>query len=447
MCWRCEEEEEDEPTCSYCGGSCFGSCGNPDVCSCCWFYKNSSSPWDEVDDDEDLDECIETGCNCKCHEDVYDTLGIRFEAGVRYDRDEDGPPYERKGVFRFLSLPGEIREKIYGFAFLQDGERRKSQFHRGTIHTSLLRTCRQVYKEAANLPLTLNKLSFNSPLFALDFLGFHLSPSQRHLVTGMHVEHHISEFGVSSWQLLIRELVKMPLTHLGLTVMGGYHKESLLDHHCFTCRFKKLKQLKSFDLVLGSGMITKADKDDLVEEMRTRLIKGYIRPQKAKTSKNKRAATSDSDTKPKTPSKKAKKGHGKPKYQAKIVRSTKTSRLGLKSGMAEHQAAEAATQRAKLFLLGQYDQLKQYAISLDYDAAPVKIRLEEARQAAEVIDEAKFEKVAHGIFLTLEERYNKIANARNEVPRFETPATTPEPSASQESSTLLDTQHLSQLSC
>ena len=115
--------------------------------------------------------------------------------------------------------------------------------------------------------------------------------------------------------------------------------------------------------------------------------------------------------------------------------------------MAENQAAEAATQRAKLFLLGQYDQLKQYAISLDYDAAPVKIRLEEARQAAEVIDEAKFEKVAHGIFLTLEERYNKIANARNQVPRFETPATTPEPSASQESSTSLDTQHLSQLSC
>ena len=309
MCWRCEEE--DEPTCSYCGDSCFGSCGDPDVCPCCWFYKNTSSPWDDMDGDEALDECIETDCNCKCHEDVNDVLGIRFEAGVRYDRGEDGPPYEHKGVFRFLSLPGEIREKIYGFAFLQDGERRKSQFHRGTIHTSLLRTCRQVYREAANLPLTLNKLSFNSPLFALDFLGFQLAPTQRHLVTGMHVEYHISEFGVSSWQLLIRELVKMPLTHLGLTIKGGYPKELLLDHHCFTDRFKKLKQLKSFDLVLGSGMITEVDKDDLVEEMRTRLIKGYIRPQKAKTSKNKRAATSNSDTKPMAPSKKAKKGHAK----------------------------------------------------------------------------------------------------------------------------------------
>lgn len=107
--------------------------------------------------------------------------------------------------------------------------------------------------------------------------------------------------------------------------------------------------------------------------------------------------------------------------------SSKSSRLGLKSQKAERDAAKAAKERTKQFLLDQYNQVKQYATSLDSDAAPVRIRLEQAREAAEAIDEVKFEKLAHGIFLTLEERYNKIAAARKDVPGFRTPPPSPEP--------------------
>lgn len=97
-------------------------------------------------------------------------------------------------------------------------------------------------------------------------------------------------------------------------------------------------------------------------------------------------------------------------------------------------------------MLGQYRQLKEYATSLDANAAPVKIRLEQAREAAEAIEEANFEKLAHGIFLTLEERYNKIAAARKDVPGFRTPTPSPEPESSEESCSSSDSQFLSQLS-
>ena len=79
-------------------------------------------------------------------------------------------------------------------------------------------------------------------------------------------------------------------------------------------------------------------------------------------------------------------------------------------------------------------------MSLNSDAAPVKIRLEQAREAAEAVDETKFEKLAHGVFLTLEERYNVIAAAREDVPGFRTPLPSPEPVSSQELLPSLDSQ-------
>lgn len=120
--------------------------------------------------------------------------------------------------------------------------------------------------------------------------------------------------------------------------------------------------------------------------------------------------------------------------------SPKSSRLGLKSRKVERDAAKAAKERAKQVLLDQYNQLKQYAASLDSDTAPVKIRLEQAREAAEAVDETKFEKLAHGIFLTLEERYKKIISARKDVPGFRTPLPSPEPMASSESMSSQDSR-------
>ena len=120
--------------------------------------------------------------------------------------------------------------------------------------------------------------------------------------------------------------------------------------------------------------------------------------------------------------------------------------MTIKSRKAERDAEKAATERAKQALLDQYNRLKQYAISLDSDVAPVKIRLEQAREAAEAMDETEFEKLAHGILLTLEERYDKISAARKDLPVFRTPPSSPESmSSSQESSSSLDDESFSQL--
>lgn len=304
MCSECGEDHD--PICDYCGDSCYGGCDNPDVCRSCWF--TSCVPWAPIigaSDDELEDECMEENCACNCHEDIWNDYSYRDEAGILKNF-EDEPPYEREGEFPFLELPGEIREKIYGFSFLQDGNQRKSASHRGSIHTALLGTCRQVYNEARHLPLTINKLCFSSSLSAHDFLGFLLAPTQRDLVTSMHIEFHMRDFTNSSWQLLMRELAKMPITHLGLTVKGGIPKEQMSGHTCFTNRFKVLKGLKTFDLILASAFIKAKDKKDIQEEMRETLIKGYKRPKQLKKSKPKRAASSDPVTDPKKATKKTK---------------------------------------------------------------------------------------------------------------------------------------------
>ena len=263
-----------------------------------------------IDFDEDLlEECMGNDCACKCHADLYDDLGIRFEAGVQICEDDDGPPYKREGVFPFLALPGEIREKIYGFAFLQDGKQRKTASHRGSIHTALLGTCRQIYNEARHLPLTINKLCFGSPLFAHDFLGFLLAATQRDLVTGMHIELYIFDFSSSSVQLLMRELVKIPISHLGLTIKGRVFKQQVSGHTCFIDRFKVLKGLKTFDFLLTSAFIEDEDKKEIQEEMREKVIKGYVRPKELKKSKGKRTASSDVVADPKKATKKAKKAN------------------------------------------------------------------------------------------------------------------------------------------
>lgn len=248
-------------------------------------------------------------CACNCHEDHREDLGYRFEAGVLKSDEEHGCPYEREGVFPFLKLPGEIRERIYGFSFLQDGEQRKSASHRGSIHTALLATCRQIYREARYLPLTINKLCFGSPLLAHDFLGFLLAPTQRDLVTSMHIEFPMRDFSNSSWQLLMRELIKMPINHLGLTIKGGFTKEHVSGHTCLTNRFKVLKGLKTFDLTLASAFIKDQDKREIQEEMREKLIKDYVRPKEPKKIRAKRAASTEVVAGSRKATKKAKKAN------------------------------------------------------------------------------------------------------------------------------------------
>ena len=310
MCSECGEEHD--PICDYCGKCCFGTCDDPDVCRSCWLCNcvGWGPSFEDFDDNDELyDRCMDEDCDCDCHEAMYDDMDCRFEAGILMSLDADGPPYKRQGVFSFLKLPGEIREKIYGFSFLQDGKQRKAASHRGSIHTALLGTCRQIYNEAHHLPLTINQLCFSSPLSAHDFLGFLLVPTQRALVTSMHIEFHMKDFADSSWSLLMRELAKMPITHLSLTVKGGVPKGQMSGHTCFTNRFKVLKGLKTFDLILGSAYIKDKDKKDIQEEMRETLIKDYPRPKQLKKPKSKRVASNDLLASSKKATKKAKKAN------------------------------------------------------------------------------------------------------------------------------------------
>ena len=135
------------------------------------------------------------------------------------------------------------------------------------------------------------------------------------------------------------------------------------------------------------------------------------------------------------------------KHQTKVTISPKSTRLGLKSQKSQRQEAEAAKEHAKQSLLAQYDQLKQYATSIDLDAASVKIRLNNAREAAEASNASKFEQLAHHILETLDERYNRIVAARQNIPTFAKiaipMAPTPSP-PSPESSDSLDSQCSSQ---
>ena len=61
----------------------------------------------------------------------------------------------------------------------------------------------------------------------------------------------------------------------------------------------------------------------------------------------------------------------------------------------------------------------------------------------EAIDEAKFENLAYGIFLTLEEQYDKIIAARKKVPGF-SPQENLEPESFREESHSFDDQDLSE---
>ena len=293
--------------CSYCGINCCGDCDDPDVCPSCWLHPLAFNEPEILADT--IEDCIEKRCICLCHADYFEEEGCMFEAGVFKTPEVHGPPYVREGVFPFLDLPAEIRGWTYGYAFLQDGNQRISSSHRGYIHTALLGTCRQVYQEARRLPLTRNELCFASPIHAHHFLGFLLAPEQRTLVTGMRIEFDVGDFSGSIWPLLLKELAKMPITHLGLTVKGRFKKEVLTGYACITNRFKVLKGLESFDIILACGLISKRNKRDLQETMRETLIKDYVRPKELQMSEMKRTASVENPDGSARPAKKVMKGN------------------------------------------------------------------------------------------------------------------------------------------
>lgn len=99
-----------------------------------------------------------------------------------------------------------------------------------------------------------------------------------------------------------------------------------------------------------------------------------------------------------------------------------------------------AAEQARESLLSQYALIKDYATSVESDAVSVKIRLEEARKAAEAIDERNFQLLIQDILMTLNDRFEKITAARTRLPCFSALSTALKPFSSQESTTSFDTQ-------
>lgn len=300
MCLGCGEEEDD-PTCAYCGVACFGTCDDPDRCPSCFLDDYLMIGFEDGEDEDEA--CLEQGCECYCHKRL-----AAHKAAWRKDEEEDNDEVMKDvvpaddSVFPFLKLPSEIRDQIYRFAISQDGEQRiSSKYHRGTIHTAIVKTCRTIYKEAGHYPLTLNRLDFERPLYAVNYIGYCLSPATRPLFKKFNVE---TEWGSvhsdPAWQMMMKALDPLPITDIGLILKGPITEEMIVGHSCFTNRFKDLKKLKSFDITIGSALCNK----DARREIK-KFINSQLFPSRAlKSGSRKRNKAAKSAEKEKRPGKK-----------------------------------------------------------------------------------------------------------------------------------------------
>ena len=197
-------------------------------------------------------------------------------------------------------------------------------------------------------------------------------------------------------------------------------------------QFTDLKDLKSVDLIVASGLISPKGKQECIEFVKGKLIKDYV-TESNKDMKPKRPATSDGEqVKGKKPAKRARQVSAMPQYlgtdhlqtilqaMPKIASEIKPKRQ-LRSQKAKRlaQAKDRAKDVAKPGLLVKYEQLVRYAKSMDISL--VKIRLEKALKTARNGDQENFEEVARNIWTTLEEHYTAIASARKDIfpPSFE----------------------------
>ena len=152
-----------------------------------------------------------------------------------------------------------------------------SPYHRGSISTALIKTCKQIHYEAHYLPLTLNRLSFRNPLSAYVFCIFDYSPTTplTNLITSIDIEYSYFAPNHVVWQVLIAELAKRKLKHLGLTIAGGIIKQSIFENEGFIERFLPLRgSLTSVDMRIGSDFVTRFEGKDCVEWVRRMLLRG-----------------------------------------------------------------------------------------------------------------------------------------------------------------------------
>lgn len=105
MCVECDFNEDDL-RCVWCGVTCFGKCDDPDSCPACWMPLGIDEPYGEwVGAPEFLNSCLGDNCRCNCrcngHDDLYEELECRWQAGVSKTGDKSEEHLHCEGVFPF----------------------------------------------------------------------------------------------------------------------------------------------------------------------------------------------------------------------------------------------------------------------------------------------------------------------------------------------------------
>ncbi|KAI9700848.1 MAG: hypothetical protein M1836_002218 [Candelina mexicana] len=351
-------------------------------------------------------DCQEEDCECQCHEEVEGLMFHKDENGHTVAGTDHGvkdkPSKTQQGLFPFLDLPTELRDKIYKYALKQSGRHRTSSFLRGRIDTAILYTCRQINLEGStgsSLPLGNNVPSFPNTFSAFHFVASGVAPTQKQLVRSLHVDiQGMGELHTASYQCFLVELSKMSVKHLSITLRGAISEDWLIEAGCLENGLKPIKGLEKFDLTIGCGYISKKTKDSVVKSLRKALL-----------------GKSSSATK-------AKKGNGSKGGKAKsgiafdqttpasaTPTTVKSTRYGKKVASEPSVSPEIRDE-----LLQKYQRLAEYAEAID-GALSVKIRLELALKAAEDGNSAGFDTLAKGIVVTLEEQFTNIHDRRSKV--------------------------------
>ncbi|KAI9719801.1 MAG: hypothetical protein M1812_003290 [Candelaria pacifica] len=355
-----------------------------------------------------MDECMEHACNCLCHDDERgdysewfysdaennEKLGADHLAGDKTDE-------TRNGVFPFLKLPTELRDKVYKYALKRSGDLRKrtTPFLRGEMDTAILYTCRQINREARHIPLTINQLSFANSFTAFRFVASAVAPTQKQLVRSLQIDiQGVAELHTESYQCFISELTKMSIKHLSVTLRGAISKEWLVNSTCLKTNLGVLKGLESFDLIVGCGWIPKDVKDSVSEALRDTLLRRSLPLTSAK--------------KGKAP-KKSKVNVGEISDISDAISMTATKAKTLRSGKTVAPKQTVAPKVLGL-LLQQSKRLADYAESID-GGLSVKLRLSSAVEAAKEGKPTEFDALAKGIVATLEEQFDIIRDRRSKV--------------------------------
>ena len=188
--------------------------------------------------------------------------------------------------------------------------------------------------------------------------------------------------------------------------MECFKKNSAIEQ-----RLLLVRGLESFSILIGSGVIDAKDKKKIVEGMQRRMIENGTL---ATTTTLKRTASMTSeDMHRERPAKAAK---TLPNVSSSPRRARKMKGTMIKDGEVNNEPSAPMQQAEKANeLKKRYDVLAEYAHAFDFAASSVCIRLKQARQAVEKVDEGTFGELASSIIRTLEEQTAKIMKARNEV--------------------------------